>query len=150
MTMKFVSMNGKVSYLAIICIVLSLAIVTTGSFKTPVLAIKNISTHSGKSSGAVPLIPIATGNPQIDKQIQQFYSCIKKTGHTGGTKPEPSRDEVNGCYFQVFSSSGSSSSTSSSSSFSSIGSHGHGHKHGQKTGIQTQGVSTVGPTLHLY
>ena len=138
-------MNGKVSYLAIICIVLSLAIVTTGSFKTPVLAIKNISTHSGKSSGAVPLIPIATGNPQLDKQIQQFYSCIKKTGHTGGTKPEPSRDEVNGCYFQVFSNSGSSSS-----SFSSSGSHGHGHKHGQKTGIQTQGVSTIGPIPHLY
>src|ERR1051326_4292279 len=133
-------MNGKVSYLAIICIVLSLAVVTTGSFKTPVLAIKNISTHSGKSSGAVPLIPIATGNPQIDKQIQQFYSCIKKTGHTGGTKPEPSRDEVNGCYFQAFSSSGSGSSSSSSSStsssggFSSSGSHGHGHKNGQKTG----------------
>lgn len=144
-------MNGKVSYLAIICIVLSLAIVTTGSFKTPVLAIKNNSTHGGKSSGAVPLIPIATGNPQLDKQIQQFYSCIKKTGHTGGTKPEPSRDEVNGCYFQVFSSNGSSSSTtSSSSSFSSSGSHGHGHKHGQKTGIQTQGVSTVGPIPHLY
>src|SRR6478609_44963 len=146
-------MNGKVSYLAIIYIVLSLAIVTTGSFKTPVLAIKNISIHSGKSSGAgaVPLIPIATGNPQLDKQIQQFYSCIKKTGHTGGTKPEPSRDEVNGCYFQVFSSNGSSSSTtSSSSSFSSSGSHGHGHKHGQKTGIQTQGVSTVGPIPHLY
>lgn len=140
-------MNGKVSYLAIICIVLSLAIVTTGSFKTPVLAIKNISTHSGKSSGAIPLIPIATGNPQLDKQIQQFYSCIKKTGHTGGTKPEPSRDEVNGCYFQVFSNSGSSSSTSSSSSFSS---HGHGHKHSQKTGIQTQGVSTVGLIPHLY
>src|SRR6476660_7317720 len=138
-------MNGKVLYLAIICIVSSLAIATTGSFTTPVLA------HSGKSSGAVPLIPIATGNPQLDKQIQQFYSCIKKTGHTGGTKPEPSRDEVNGCYFQVFSSNGSSSSTtSSSSSFSSSGSHGHGHKHGQKTGIQTQGVSTVGPIPHLY
>jgi len=144
-------MNGKVSYLAIICIVLSLAIVTTGSFKTPVLAIKNISTHSGKSSGAVPLIPIATGDPQLDKQIQQFYNCIKKTGHTGGTKPEPSRNEVNGCYFQVFSGSDrSSSSSSSSSSFSSNGSHGHGHKHGQKTGIQTQGVSTVGPIPHLY
>ena len=143
-------MNGKVSYLAIIYIVLSLAIVTTGSFKTPVLAIKNISTHSGKSSGAVPLIPIATGNPQLDKQIQQFYSCIKKTGHTGGTKPEPSRDEVNGCYFQVFSSSGSSSSSTTSSSFSSSGSHGHGHKHGQTTGTQTQGISTVGLIPHLY
>jgi hypothetical protein len=131
-------MNGKVSYLAItICIVLSLAITTTGSFTTSVLAVKKLSTHSGKSSGAVPLIPIATGNPQLDKQIQQFYSCIKKTGHTGGTKPEPSRDEVNGCYFQVFSSSSS-------------GSYGHGHSHGQKTGIQTQGISTVGPIPHWY
>lgn len=145
-------MNGKVSYLAIICIVLSLAIVTTGSFKTPALAIKSINTHIGKSSGAgaVPLIPVATGNPQLDKQIQQFYSCIKKTGHTGGAKSEPSRDEVNGCYFQVFSSSGSSSSSTTSSSFSSSGSHGHGHKHGQTTGIQTQGISTVEPIPHLY
>src|SRR5205085_6772176 len=122
-------MNGKVSYFAIICILLSLAIAATGSFTTPVLAVKKVSTHSGKSSGAVPLIPIATGNPQLDKQIQQFYSCIKKTGHTGSTKPEPSRDEVNGCYFHVFSSSGSDSTSSSSSDV-----HGHGHSHGQKTG----------------
>jgi hypothetical protein len=144
-------MNGKVSYLAIICIVLSLAIATTVSFTTPVLAVKKVSTHSGKSSGAVPLIPIATGNPQLDKQVQQFYSCIKKTGHTGGTRPEPSRDEVNGCYFQVFSnsSSGSSSSTSSTTS-SSSSSHGDGPGHGQKTGIQTQGISTVGPIPHWY
>jgi hypothetical protein len=102
--------------LAIIAIVLSLAITTANSVTTPA---------AGKSSGAVPLIPIATGNVQLDKNIQHFYSCIKKTGHTGGSSPEPSRDEVNSCYFEVFTSNSNSS-------------HGHRHK------SNTQGASIVG------
>jgi hypothetical protein len=104
--------------LAIICIVLSLAITTANSVATPAAA---------KNSGAVPLIPIATGNAQLDKNIQHFYSCIKKTGHTGGNNPEPSRDEVNSCYFQVFTSNSNIS-------------HVHGHRHKSST----QGESIVG------
>jgi hypothetical protein len=104
--------------LAIICILLSLAITIANSVATPAAA---------KNSGAVPLIPIATGNGQLDKNIQHFYSCIKKTGHTGGNNPEPSRDEVNSCYFQVF--------TSNSHII-----HGHGHRHKSST----QGESIVG------
>ena len=38
----------------------------------------------GGGAGAVPLIPIQTGNKALDKTIQSFYSLIKKTGHTGG------------------------------------------------------------------
>jgi len=57
---------------------------------------------TGGGAGAVPLIPIQTGNKALDKTIQSFYSCIKKTGHTGGSKPEPSRAEVINCYTKTF------------------------------------------------
>src|SRR6478672_39339 len=62
------------------------------------------SAHAKKTggAGAVPLIPIQTGNKALDKTIQSFYSCIKKTGHTGGSKPEPSRAEVIDCYTKTF------------------------------------------------
>jgi hypothetical protein len=63
------------------------------------------SAHAKKTtggSGAVPLIPIQTGNKALDKTIQSFYSCIKKTGHTGGSKPEPSKAEVINCYTKTF------------------------------------------------
>jgi|SRR6188472_1301756 len=102
-------MNGKV-HLVILGIIFALAIATASSIAVPVSAVKSnsqVGTSTGtigKSIGAVPLIPIQTGDSHLDKQIQQFYSCIKKTGHTGGSKPEPSRDEVNACYFQVFTS----------------------------------------------
>jgi hypothetical protein len=102
-------MNGKV-HLVIVGIIFALAIATASTIAVPVSAVKSnsqVGTSTGavgKSTGAVPLIPIQTGDSHLDKQIQQFYSCIKKTGHTGGSKPEPSRDEVNGCYFQVFTS----------------------------------------------
>jgi hypothetical protein len=56
----------------------------------------------GAGAGAVPLIPIQTGNKALDKTTQSFYSCIKKTGHTGGSKPEPSRAEVIDCYTKTF------------------------------------------------
>lgn len=56
----------------------------------------------GGGAGAVPLIPIQTGNKALDKTTQSFYSCIKKTGHTGGSKPEPSRAEVIDCYTKTF------------------------------------------------
>jgi hypothetical protein len=41
------------------------------------------------SGGAVPLVTIKTGNAKLDKDINKFYSRIKKTGHTGGNNPEP-------------------------------------------------------------
>lgn len=55
----------------------------------------------GDGAGAVPLIPIQTGNKALDKTIQSFYSGIKKTGHTV-SKPEPSRAEVIDCYTKTF------------------------------------------------
>ena len=100
-------MNGKV-HLVILGIIFALAIATVSSIAVPVSAVKSnsqVGTSTGtiaKSTGAVPLIPIQTGDSHLDKQIQQFYSCIKKTGHTGGSKSEPSRAEVINCYTKTF------------------------------------------------
>jgi hypothetical protein len=125
-------MNGKVHFV-IPGIIFLLAIATASSIAVPASALKSnnqVGTDAiGKSTGAVPLIPIHTGDSHLDKQIQQFYSCIKKTGHTGGSKPEPSRDEVNACYFQVF-----ASNNSNNVRFS------HSYSHSQKTST-TEGVS---------
>ena len=54
------------------------------------------------SGGSVPLTAIKTGDTALDKTIQSFYNCIKKTGHTGGSKPEPSKSEVIDCYYKEF------------------------------------------------
>jgi hypothetical protein len=59
------------------------------------------SSSSG-SGGSVPLTSIKTGDTALDKTIQSFYNCIKKTGHTGGSKPEPSKSEVIDCYSKEF------------------------------------------------
>lgn len=60
------------------------------------------STSGNSGGGSVPLTPIKTGDTALDKTIQSFYNCIKKTGHTGGSKPEPSKSEVIDCYFKEF------------------------------------------------
>ena len=65
---------------------------------------------SASHGGAVPLIALNSGNGELDHQVNQFFKCIKKTGHTGGTNGEPSRGEVDTCYDTVFVSGDSSSS----------------------------------------
>src|SRR5918911_4262681 len=60
------------------------------------------TSDSSSSSGSVPLTSIKTGDTALDKTIQSFYNCIKKTGHTGGSKPEPSKSEVIDCYYKEF------------------------------------------------
>jgi hypothetical protein len=99
-------MNIKTISLAAIALFMSLALITAFSIAIPAAL--------SSSGGVVPLVPVKTGNSKLDKEINKFYSCIKKTGHTGGDKPEPSRDEVNNCYLKVFTgSSGSSTITTS-------------------------------------
>ena len=63
---------------------------------------KSSSTSGNSGSGSVPLTSIKTGDTALDKTIQSFYNCIKKTGHTGGSKPEPSKSEVIDCYYKEF------------------------------------------------
>ena len=62
---------------------------------------KSSSTSGNSGSGSVPLTPIRTGDTALDKTIQSYYNCIKKTGHTGGSKSEPSKSEVIDCYYRV-------------------------------------------------
>jgi hypothetical protein len=67
-------------------------------------AAKKSNSSGNSSDGSVPLTSIKTGDTALDKTIQSFYNCIKKTGHTGGSKPEPSKSEVIDCYYKEFAS----------------------------------------------
>ena len=97
-----VLINIKTISLVAIVLFMSLALITAFSIAIPA---------ASDSGGAVPLVPVKTGNAKLDKNINKFYSCIKKTGHTGGNNPEPSRDEVNNCYLKVFTGSSGSGTT---------------------------------------
>jgi hypothetical protein len=80
--------------------------------------------------GAVPLIAINSGSGELDHQVNQFFKCIKKTGHTGGTNGEPSRGEVDTCYETIF-----VGGDSSSSSFGTE--HDHNHSNSSHAGSQS-------------
>jgi hypothetical protein len=76
---------------------------TVSNLIMPAAQAEKKSSSSGSSSGgSVPLTAIKTGDTTLDKTIQSFYNCIKKTGHTGGSKPEPSKSEVIDCYYKEF------------------------------------------------
>src|SRR5437868_11504899 len=95
---------NKTIFLIVSISVLTLAVGTASSVSNTIIIIPTVlaakKNSSSNSSGAVPLIPIQTGNTKLDNEIQSFYNCIKKTGHTGGSKPEPSKSEVINCYFK--------------------------------------------------
>jgi hypothetical protein len=83
-------------------------VITTGAHSNLIISSSALvvktkgNSSSGKVGGAVPLIPLNSGNPKLDQQINLFFKCIKKTGHTGGLKGEPSREEVDNCYNHIF------------------------------------------------
>jgi hypothetical protein len=74
--------------------------------------------------GAVPLIVLNSGNGDLDHHVNQFFKCIKKTGHTGGTNGEPSREEVDNCYNIVF----TNGVDSSNSNFDTDHDHNHSNR----------------------
>jgi hypothetical protein len=101
----------KTTILSIVGIaVLAFAVGTATSVSNLIIpsaqaAKKSSTSNSGSGSssgGSVPLTAIKTGDSTLDKTIQSFYNCIKKTGHTGGSKPEPSKSEVIDCYYKEF------------------------------------------------
>lgn len=62
---------------------------------------------------AVPLIPINTGNPDLNKELPLFYDCIEEAvdNSLSSTEPnyfkkEPTRAEVRGCYEHTIGNSG--------------------------------------------
>ena len=99
---------NKTTILSIVGIaVLAFAVGTATSVSNLIIipsaqAAKKSSSSSSSSGGSVPLTAIKTGDTTLDKTIQSFYNCIKKTGHTGGSKPEPSKSEVIDCYYKEF------------------------------------------------
>jgi hypothetical protein len=76
------------------------------------------NSHSTKGSAVIEL-PVNTGDPTLDKQIDKFYSCVSKT-HLD----PPSKDQVAGCYFQFV---GGDSGNSQSSSRDTTSTHSHSH-----------------------
>jgi len=98
---------------------------------TPVMA-------SSKRGGAGPVTQeqVNTGNSNLNKEINKFYSCISKTH-----QDPPSIEKVDNCYYQALGGSGSigssttndavtgSGNSQTSTSASTSTSHTH-HKHG--------------------
>ena len=67
------------------------------------------SSNSQSSKGsAVILVPVNTGDPALDKQINKFYSCISKTH-----MDPPTKDQLDSCYFQNVAGQSSGSNTQS-------------------------------------
>ena len=68
---------------------------------------------------AEPLLPINTGNANLDNNIPKFFSCIKKAVKQNVDvqdsyfKHEPTKDEVIKCYHDVIAASSGGSSSSS-------------------------------------
>ena len=78
------------------------------------------SNSHGSKGSAVILIPVNSGDPALDKQINKFYSCISKTH-----MDPPTKDQLDSCYLQNVGgqNSGSQSSGSQSRGSQSSGSH---------------------------
>ena len=68
---------------------------------------------------AEPLLPINTGNTNLDNNIPKFFSCIKKAVKQNVDvqdsyfKHEPTKDEVIKCYHDVIAANSGGSSSSS-------------------------------------
>jgi hypothetical protein len=66
---------------------------------------------------AEPLLPINTGNTNLDNNIPKFFSCIKKAVKQNVDvqdsyfKHEPTKDEVIKCYHDIIAASSGSSSS---------------------------------------
>ena len=71
---------------------------------------------------AEPLIPINTGNANLDNNIPKFFSCIKKAVKQNVDvqdsyfKHEPTKDEVVKCYYDVIASSRGNSNSNAANS----------------------------------
>src|ERR671932_30154 len=71
---------------------------------------------------AEPLIPINTGNANLDNNIPKFFSCIKKAVKQNVDvqdsyfKHEPTKDEVVKCYYDIIASSSSNSNSNDANS----------------------------------
>jgi len=92
-----------------IAFAITLSILTSNiSFTTPAMALS-------KGSGSVIQEQVNTGNSNLDKQINKFYSCISKTH-----QDPPSIEKVDNCYSQALGGSGIGGGSGSGSSVTGV------------------------------
>jgi len=100
---------------------------------------------SNKGGGSVTQEQVSTGNSNIDKEINKFYSCISKTH-----QDPPSIGKVDNCYSQTLGGGATSGgiTTSDTNPTSTSGSSSHHHKHGASTSNgDVAGTGTGTPIL---
>ena len=77
---------------------------------------------------AEPLIPINTGNANLDNNIPKFFSCVKKAIKQNVNvqdsyfKHEPTKDEVVKCYYDIIASSSSNNNSNDANNNNDVGS----------------------------
>lgn len=76
---------------------------------TTVSIILSFGLSQRANAEAVPLIPIDTGNHEIDKKVSNFYDCIEEAVKTNKHsdlphyfKSEPTKHQVTICYYNTF------------------------------------------------
>lgn len=108
-----------------------LAASITLSLLTSSITLINPVMASSKGGGSVAQEQVSTGNSDLDKQINKFYSCISKTH-----QDPPSIDKVDNCYYQGLGGSENGGaatggvSTIDNGQTSTSGSTSHHHRHG--------------------
>jgi hypothetical protein len=84
---------------------ITLSLLTTSiTLTTPAMA-------SSKGGGSVTQEQVSTGNSNLDKEINKFYSCISKTH-----QDPPAIEKVDNCYSQALGGSGIGGAISASDS----------------------------------
>src|SRR5881628_1202499 len=92
--------------LIMIASIVGLSIMTTNWYFNSALAVS-----IGNSGGGASVIQeqVNTGNANLDKQINKFYSCISKTH-----QDPPTIEKVDSCYYQAVGGIGSSGASTAS------------------------------------
>ncbi len=121
---------------------LSLLTMSSTNF-TPAMA-------SSKGGGSVTQEQVSTGNSNLDKEINKFYSCISKT-----RQDPPSIEKVDNCYYQGLGGSDNGGAStggktpSGKSPTSTSGSSNHHHKHGDNTSNDVTGKGRATAAQYL-
>jgi hypothetical protein len=134
--LRIMSRNRSVFFIAAAMTVFLLT--NSITLTTPAMA-------SSKGGGSVAQEQVSTGNSNVDKEINKFYSCISKTH-----QDPPSIDKVDNCYYQTSGGSDSGGTTTSiittsgTGPTSTSGSTIHHHKHGNSPGNSDVTGTTTG------
>jgi hypothetical protein len=107
--------KNKASIMIYVVMSVLLAVSASSLVVFPAMAESIIGTISNDKSntnhGSDRAIPVATGNLGLDKDLNSFYSCIKKAikeskpvdpGTHSYFDDEPTKQEVINCYKQIF------------------------------------------------